>query len=57
MGQMDFMYANELKQLFSVCGHFYDLDIGGVIHKCRSVLEISLISESLEQFAKPAPLS
>jgi hypothetical protein len=50
---MEFIYANELKQKFSVYGHFYDLEIGGTIFKCRSVLEILSKSENLEPSATP----
>jgi len=34
------LYAEELKQKFSVFGHFYDLTIGTTVFKCRSILEI-----------------
>lgn len=50
---MEFIYADELKQRFSVYGHFYDLEIGGAIFKCRSVLEIFSKSENLESSATP----
>lgn len=50
---MEFVYADELKQKFSVYGHFYDLKIGSRIFKCRSVLEILSKSENLESSATP----
>ena len=37
---VEFIYADELKKLFNVYGHFYDLRIGDKEFKCRSVLEI-----------------
>jgi len=37
---MEFIYADELKNQFSVFGHFYDLEIGNRVFNCRSVLEI-----------------
>jgi hypothetical protein len=42
---MEFVYADELKTKFSVFGHFYNLEIGGELFNCRSVLEI--ISKSI----------
>lgn len=50
---MDFIYANELNQKFSVYGHFYDLEISGSIFKCRSVLEILSKSANIEPSATP----
>jgi hypothetical protein len=38
--QLKFLYALELKQIYSVSGHFYDLKIGSTVFKCRSILEI-----------------
>ena len=43
---MNFIYADSLKLLFNVFGHFYDLKIRKKIFKCRSVLEI--VSNNLE---------
>ncbi len=37
---MKFLYASELKQIYDVFGHFYDLKIGSTVFKCRSILEI-----------------
>ena len=37
---MEFVYADELKTLFEVVGHFYDLRISGTIFRCRSSLDI-----------------
>ena len=37
---MQFIYAEELNKIFSVYGHFYDLEIVGQTFRCRSVLEI-----------------
>ncbi|HMQ69609.1 MAG TPA: hypothetical protein PKA90_11905 [Ignavibacteria bacterium] len=34
------IYASELKAIFDVYGHFYDLKISDKIFKCRSLLEI-----------------
>lgn len=34
------LYAKELKKIFDVTGHFYDLKISGSVFKCRSILEI-----------------
>lgn len=50
---MEFIYASELKQKFSVYGHFYELEIDGTILKCRSVLEILTKSDNLETSATP----
>ncbi len=50
---MEFIYADELKQKFSVYGHFYELEIRGAIFRCRSVLEIISNSESIEPSATP----
>jgi hypothetical protein len=36
----DFIYAKDLKKLFQVRGHFYDVLVGGKRVPCRSVLEI-----------------
>ncbi len=38
--QLKFLYASELKQIYDVYGHFYDLKIGTTVFKCRSILEI-----------------
>jgi hypothetical protein len=38
--QLKFPYAAELKQIYDVYGHFYDLKIGSTVFKCRSILEI-----------------
>ena len=37
---MEFIYAEKLKQIFDVYGHFYNLKISDSILKCRSILEI-----------------
>jgi len=37
---MKFILANELKKIFNVYGHFYNLRLSGSVLKCRSVLEI-----------------
>ncbi len=37
---MEFIYADTLKEIFDVEGHFYDLRIGREVFKCRSSLEI-----------------
>jgi len=37
---MKFIYADELKKKFVVCGHFYNLKLSNSILKCRSILEI-----------------
>lgn len=50
---MEFIYADELKTKFSVYGHFYDLEIGGRIFNCRSVLEI--VSKSADDLANSKP--
>ena len=50
---MQFVYASELKNKFSVFGHFYDLDIEGVTFKCRSCLEI--IEKSNDDFQSSKP--
>tara|TARA_B110000908_G_scaffold113509_1_gene133187 strand:- start:1642 stop:2361 length:720 start_codon:yes stop_codon:yes gene_type:complete len=50
---MEFIYAEELKTKFSVCGHFYDLEIGNETFNCRSVLEVT--SKSLSDFASSKP--
>lgn len=50
---MEFIYADELKTMFSVFGHFYDLDIGGRTFNCRSLLEI--ISKSVDDLANSKP--
>jgi len=50
---MEFVYADELKTKFSVFGHFYDLEIGGELFNCRSVLEI--ISKSINEPARSLP--
>ena len=34
------VYADELKKIFDVTGHFYDLNLSGSVFKCRSLLEI-----------------
>lgn len=34
------IYAKELKTVFDVFGHFYDLEISGTVFKCRSLLDI-----------------
>jgi hypothetical protein len=50
---MEFIYADELKNKFSVFGHFYDLEIGERVFKCRSVLEIILKSADDLSNSKP----
>lgn len=50
---MEFIYANELKTMFSVFGHFYNLEIGDRTFKCRSVLEI--VSKSIDDFKNSKP--
>lgn len=37
---MKYKYAAELKQIFTVYGHFYNLKISDKVFKCRSVLDI-----------------
>jgi hypothetical protein len=37
---VEFVYAGELKTIFDVFGHFYDLQISGTIFNCRSSLDI-----------------
>jgi hypothetical protein len=50
---MKFVYADELKTKFSVYGHFYDLEIGDDVFKCRSVLEI--VSKSIDEWSNSLP--
>lgn len=50
---MDFIYADSLKLLFKVFGHFYDLKLGEEIFKCRSVLEI--VADGVEYSANTLP--
>lgn len=50
---MQFIYADDLKRLFSVYGHFYDLEINGQTFKCRSVLEI--VSKSSDSVSGSTP--
>ncbi len=37
---MEFIYADELKKKFDICGHFYNLKVSNSILKCRSNIEI-----------------
>jgi hypothetical protein len=37
---LEFLYAEELKQIFDVYGHFYNVKIGNTFFKCRSIFEI-----------------
>lgn len=37
---MEFIYAEKLKQIFDIYGHFYNLKLSNSILKCRSILEI-----------------
>ena len=50
---MEFIYADKLKEMFDVFGHFYDLKIGKQIINCRSILEI--VSKDLEYKKKGLP--
>lgn len=45
---MKFTLANELKNIFDVYGHFYNLKLSDSILKCRSVLEIKRKEKSTE---------
>ena len=40
------IYASELKTIFDVYGHFYDLKISDSVFKCRSLLEIKRKGEN-----------
>lgn len=46
------MYATDLKAIFDVTGHFYDLNISGTVFKCRSLLEIKR-KESIGKMDRP----
>jgi hypothetical protein len=48
-----FIYADELKKLFNVYGHFYDLRIGSKVFKCRSLLEI--VGREIDDHTKQLP--
>ncbi len=37
---MEFIYAEKLKRIFDVYGHFYNLKLSDTVLKCRSLLEI-----------------
>jgi len=37
---MEFIYADDLKKIFNIYGHFYNLKLSNSVLKCRSVLEI-----------------
>lgn len=49
---MKFIYAKDLRKIFKVYGHFYDLKLSNEILKCRSVLEIKRIKQ-IEKPVKP----
>ncbi len=40
---MKFLYADELKRIFEVTGHFYTLELSGQFFDCRNILEIKRI--------------
>ena len=46
---MTFLYAPELKQIYDVYGHFYNLKIGNTVFKCRSILEITKQGKALDR--------
>ncbi len=50
---MKFIYAEKLKEMFDVFGHFYDLKIGNEIFCCRSLLEI--VSSEIKYLSKGLP--
>jgi len=50
---MEFIYAERLKNHFSVFGHFYDLEIGNSVFNCRSVLEI--VSQTIDDLNSSKP--
>jgi len=43
---MDFIKADQLKNIFNVSAHFYNLRISGSLFQCRSVLEIRRTGEA-----------
>jgi hypothetical protein len=50
---MDFIYAEELKKIFTVTGHFYELKVNGEPFQCRSCLEIFLKSKLSKNLSDP----
>lgn len=53
---MEYIYAEELKSVFDVSGHFYRLEIGDDVFDCRSVLDIREKGMGVAAVAAPARL-
>lgn len=45
---MNFIPASELKKIFDVYGHFYNLKLSNSVLKCRSILEIKRKNKSIQ---------